>query len=270
MRRVFLVLLVVAIGFGVTRFVQTSRTRNAVDVLVGQNAKIAIQRWRASGSPSYLYVGAPTGRLSRVTVTGYTMFPGATIVSVSLPKIQNVPATLSAIGEFPELQVLGLNDPQICDESLRVLSAPKMVGLDLGGSSVTGAGLPHLERFIFLKGLRLTNLNIQDADLLPLLRLRSLCSLELNKNQIGDDGVVQLLILHDLTTLDLSDTNVSDEGLLRLQELKRLCVLDVTNTKVTAAGIKQFQESRPECRIKSNATGDDAIPAVTTSSPESN
>jgi hypothetical protein len=257
----------VAIGIVATRLLQTSPTRSALNVLIQQDAWIAIR-----------HLPLPTGALGFTAgghshgtkMKGYTLLPGTTIVGVFLPKIKDLPATLSAIADLKDVALLGLNDPQLRDEHLRAMSVAKLADLDLSGSSVTGVGLRHLERFPLLLSLRLTKLNIGDADLVTLSRLRGLSHLHLNQTQIGDEGVVHLLNLPFLRQLDLCGTNLSDQGLMRLQEFKSLTDLDVTNTKVTAGGIAQFQQSRPQCRVKSNASDDDAATMATKPSTESN
>lgn len=265
-RNVFLVLVIVVIGFVATRFFQTSRTRNAVDVLVGQNAYISMQGWhRAPGILNN--VGVDPGPKAVTFLNAYSMLPGASVAGVFLgsrthPPVRDASLCIAAISHLDEIRSLGLYDPKFGNHHLEALHAPKLHSLNLTGSGVTGAGLRHLERFPYLQSLDLTGLNIRDADLAHFRSLPrvygSIClkNLQLNKTQIGDDGVVHLLSLDRSLQIDLSDTNLSDKGLLLLTQIKKLTKLNVSNTQVTAEGVRQFQERLRWCQITSNAADD--------------
>ncbi len=100
-----------------------------------------------------------------------------------------------------------------------------VVGVDLGGTAVTDAGLKELAP------------------------LKSLTTLELSVTQVTDAGLKELAPLKNLTTLNLSETKVTDAGLKELAPLKNLTKLFLARTKVTDAGVAELQKALPNCKI---------------------
>lgn len=117
----------------------------------------------------------------------------------------------------------GLDDARI--GALRAL-APQVVWLDLGGTSVTDAGLavvgqlPHLVR------------------------------LDLSRTRVTDAGLVPLEKLAYLESLNLYGTGVGDAGLARLEGLTKLRSLYVWGTAVTPAGIDRLKKTHRDLRVE--------------------
>jgi hypothetical protein len=91
--------------------------------------------------------------------------------------------------------------------------------LDLGGTSVTDAGL---------------------AALGPMHRLRRL---HLDESRVTDDGLARLSGLKEIEYLNLRGTSVTDRGLAALRALPRLRALYVWQTAVTPAAARALGES---------------------------
>ena len=121
----------------------------------------------------------------------------------------------------------GFGDARI--GALRAL-APQVVWLDLGGTSVTDAGLavvgqlPHLVR------------------------------LDLSRTRITDAGLVPLGKLAYLESLNLYGTGVGDAGLARLEGLTKLRSLYVWGTAVTPSGIDRLKQTHRDLRVEEGLT----------------
>src|SRR5881409_2312039 len=78
------------------------------------------------------------------------------------------------------------------------LPGKPVIGVNLGGTKVTDAGLKELKH------------------------LKQLTSLYLNNTQVTDAGLKELKDLKQLTYLDVAFTQVTDAGLKELKDLKQL------------------------------------------------
>jgi hypothetical protein len=113
----------------------------------------------------------------------------------------------------------------ITDDDLAAARPPAAIAmLSLGGTSVTDAGLAHLDRYPHLTWLNLANTRVSDAGMTSVSRLKS------------------------LESLYLTGTQVSDAGLMPLHELTRLKMLDVTGSRVTDEGWRRLQQTLPELK----------------------
>lgn len=145
--------------------------------------------------------------------------------------------------------------------------------VDLSGSSVTDAGLAHLERLSGLEELYLDSTQITDDGLAHLEGLTALQCLILDDTQITDAGLGHLKGLTALKCLVLANTQVTDAGLAHLQgliALQELYLINVQitdvglahldgltalqwllldNTQVTDDGLVQLRKALPKCRI---------------------
>ena len=94
--------------------------------------------------------------------------------------------------------------------------------LDLGGTSVTDAGLEQLAA------------------------MPNLTRLHLERTGISDEGLPRLAALSQLEYLNLYATDITDAGLQHLQDLPRLKQVYLWQTKVTPEAGKAFAEARTD------------------------
>src|SRR5262249_46388482 len=97
-----------------------------------------------------------------------------------------------------------------------------IVGVFLGGTKATDAGLKHLAGLRQLQMLRLGKTKVTDAGLKHLAGLRQLHGLDLTNTKVTDAGLKHLGRLKQLQTLDLNYTELTDTGLKELAGLKQL------------------------------------------------
>ncbi|MDG2199554.1 MAG: hypothetical protein P8K80_00015 [Phycisphaerales bacterium] len=103
---------------------------------------------------------------------------------------------------------------------------PVLWRLDLGGSSVTDAGMPLIGRCVQLR------------------------TLKLDRTGVGDAGLSDLRKLVHLESLNLFGTDVSDAGLPAMEALPALRTLYLWDTKVQAAAAQQAHARRPQLDIE--------------------
>ena len=137
---------------------------------------------------------------------------------------------------------LRLNGSQVTDEGLAHLRGlDNLFSIDLSGTSVGDAGLPHLTS-ARLRALNLASTQITDAGLRGL-AVHDLEILTLNHTQIGDQGLLLLPESSRFFSLGLSGTMVTDVGVRHLAQLRGLKHLDLSKTKVTGASFQHFRAS---------------------------
>jgi serine/threonine protein kinase len=100
--------------------------------------------------------------------------------------------------------------------------------LDLGGSSISDAGLAQVKDFA---------------------SARLMTELYLSNTAVGDAGLAHLSDCTGLRQIQMGNTRVTDSGLAHLVKLKNLRVLWVNMTKVTEAGVKKLAAALPLCKI---------------------
>ena len=106
-----------------------------------------------------------------------------------------------------------LSDKKTTDETLALLKgSADIVELNLRGTDITDAGLPHIAS------------------------LKSLKKLHLEKTKVTDAGLKQLAGLDSLEYLNLYGTEITDAGLETLKTIKSLKKVFLWQTKVTDAG----------------------------------
>lgn len=113
----------------------------------------------------------------------------------------------------------------------------KLESLCLAHTSITNAGLKHIEPLTKLRRLDLSNTRVTDNGLASMVRLAGLEELKLCYNFIWDDGVSHLTPLTALKSLDLRATKLSDQGLMELGRMSQLRELRVGPGHFTTAGI---------------------------------
>ena len=100
---------------------------------------------------------------------------------------------LKHLSGLDSLRRLHLNSTKVTDAGLIHLEKLPLVGLDLGGSLVTDAGMPTVARIITLRALGLARLpRLTDAGLVPLAPLRGVDYLDVSENQVTAEGAAVL------------------------------------------------------------------------------
>ncbi len=129
-------------------------------------------------------------------------------------------AELALVGRFPRLEKL-YYDPfrsSVTDAGLAHMDGlTRLKELDLSGTDITDAGLVHLRRMASLQELNLSDTLITDAGLFYLRGLTNLQTLKLRNTKVSETGVMHLKTLTNLQLLDCSETNVDFVA----QELRR-------------------------------------------------
>jgi hypothetical protein len=133
-------------------------------------------------------------------------------------------------------------DPELDEQHLAVLGGiSSLEKLELSGSKVSSAGLPHLRRLFKLYMLHLDGTQVGDEGLASLSRLRGLGVLSLDHTRITDAGLAQLEKLPNLERLFLNGTAVTDAGLVHLSKLTKLKELSLVDTKISDAGLRHLK-----------------------------
>jgi hypothetical protein len=136
--------------------------------------------------------------------------------------------TFESLGEWTQLQDLGLEE-----------------------SGITDAGLAHLARLTQLRKLSLADTQVTDAGLEHLKGLTQLETLVLASTQVTGTGLKHLKGLTQLKTLDLQCSQLTTDGLAYLKELTQLKNLTMCRTPAddnydNRAALKN---ALPNCRI---------------------
>jgi hypothetical protein len=150
---------------------------------------------------------------------------------------------------YPNIKRFRALKTTITDAGLKFAAGLGMLEeLQITGSSITGAGLEHLEERKGLKVLDLSGSKIDDEGIAKLLGFSMLRELRLAGCPIGDQGVNLLAQVDGVQILDLSNTQVTDNALGILKKHGTLKTLVLTGTRVTPAGIKDFETATPNCK----------------------
>jgi hypothetical protein len=150
-------------------------------------------------------------------------------------------AQLEPLKEFAQLQTLDLSHSTVTDAGLIHLEGlPHLERLCLGLGTlkinVTDAGLKHVKGLTQLRDLFLDETKITDAGLENVRGLTDLRSLYLGRTTVTDSGTKNLKGLTQLQELLLSN-NVTDAGLVNLKDLTHLQKLWVCGKDVSDAGL---------------------------------
>ena len=131
---------------------------------------------------------------------------------------------------------------EFSDEAMPYLSKlPRLEWLEIGGGSVSAAGIAQLKSCTALRRLYIHGINLQGDDLSWLPGLDRLEALSLRQTKIDGKALKNLTALKSLVVLNLSDNNINDGDLEQIAALKKLEVLSLESTKVTGAGIAHLQ-----------------------------
>jgi hypothetical protein len=116
-------------------------------------------------------------------------------------------------------------------------------------SSVSDAGLVHLDGLTKLSVLGLCGTQVTDAGLAHLKGFTQLSRLDLSTTHVSDAGMAHLKDLANLTGLDLRGTKVADAGLVHLKGLTNLSVLVLNSTQVSDTGVNELKQALPRLNI---------------------
>jgi len=217
-------ILVLLLGGGLGWFVRDARVQRAAvaaieeaDGFVFYDCELNLARTHAIPRPRYLEWLA-----SRVGIDYFS-----NVVEISLPGDLS-DAKLALVGRFPRLERF------YCDPS---------------GSSVTDAGLAHIDGLTRLKELNLDHADITDSGLVHLKGMVSLQELDLSGTPITDAGLVHLRGLTSLQTLRPSNTHVGEAGVVHLKTLTNLQSLDLWGTRVDDFVAQEFRRALPKAKV---------------------
>lgn len=158
------------------------------------------------------------------------------------------------------------------DEAMRYLPALSgLEWLEIGGGSVTAAGLTNLKNCPMLRRLYLHDIDLGGDSLVwlsnltklealslqrtgingaPLKNLKApaLVVLNLSGDKIGSADVAQIAENKGIEVLGLADTQVTGQGIAKLEGMARLNELNVTNCNIADGDLESFL-SMPNLRI---------------------
>jgi hypothetical protein len=152
------------------------------------------------------------------------------------------PEVWAKLAALRSVSRLWLSGPTFGDEDVESLIAmPRLVELELGGTSLTEAGYTRLLRGKRFRSLYFTGRSLTDADLAGLGHQTRLEELDLSWTAITDEGLKALAGLRSLKRLSLSNVSVSGTGLKHLAGLRSLKVLDLSHSPVGDAGLRHLR-----------------------------
>jgi len=159
---------------------------------------------------------------------------------LSLSETKTTTAGWRRLSELPRLSQLHVAMMPFADLDLAelVVAQPELETLNLWGTVVTDAGIPHLAKLSKLQLLYLNFTKVTGRGLAPLGSLPLLESLGLpSQLSFADEAAKNLSLSPALASLDLQNTNLTDAGLMFLCKIKSLRELNLSGTKITSAGL---------------------------------
>ena len=159
-------------------------------------------------------------------------------VGFSGPKVTD--DDLAALRQFPEIQVLSLEETNVSDEGLSrcLADLPCLKTLRLGGSkNISGSGLRYLQGSMQLRVLDLHATGITDASARQLLNVPALNVLDLSGTQLTDVALRYVEQLKSLKSLMLCSTKITESGMADLATMSSLELLDLRNVTITDRGV---------------------------------
>lgn len=121
---------------------------------------------------------------------------------------------------------------------------PSLEILDVGGTSVTNAGLAALKNLRDLRTLKLQFDDITDEGLTALRQHPNLSVLNLTSTKVTETGLSQLSALTELRDLGLASLPITDDGMRIVATFSKLDFLDLTGTRVTGDGLAHLNSLR--------------------------
>ncbi|MBI3822955.1 MAG: hypothetical protein HY289_09805 [Planctomycetes bacterium] len=215
-----------------------------------------VARFNASSLPVFRFKEAPKERLPEVAVPfGIDMHLAkvstaelkvlATQRNLAALRVSGDEITDDALKAMRELNLLHVLDIASAKagreyEPSRPKSADEVLGLFLGFTKVTDAGLKELAPLKNLERLQLNGQPVSNAGLKELPALKMLADLDLTGTKITNDGLKDLARCESLTALGFNGTGVTDAGLKELAPLKKLKRIMLDDTAVTDEGLKEL------------------------------
>lgn len=148
---------------------------------------------------------------------------------------------------LPEMpRILECGGPEFADSDLRAVPEIETLQfLSLYDTSVTDAGIRHLQTARCLEEIHVTSDLLTDESLAVICELPKLVSLLISRApRITDGGLQSLKKRPHLRELYLANTSVGDNGLKYLEGLNTLWSLDLAGTQVTDRGVKELSSLR--------------------------
>ena len=237
-----LMIIVLVLGCGLGWIVRSAKVqRDAVAAVVQGGGRVWYD-WevprsrilcRTVNSPLSWMRGSVKLRPGR---SGYSTASGPT-TSSAVKQVQvgskDPDAVMARVAQLSRLELLGFNfDAPVSDagiQSVRNLSALKMIAVPIRGGSLTGASLEYLTGLTGLRQVLLTTKPIlSDADLVHLKGLTGLQHLQLSssaQNSVTDAGLANIKDMIDMRSLNLRG-QVTSGGLIHLRGMTRPYTLD--------------------------------------------
>jgi hypothetical protein len=133
-------------------------------------------------------------------------------------------------------------DGQFKDEAMRYLpDLPGLEWLEIGGGSVSPAGVALLKGCSDLRRLYIHDINLNGDDLAWLAGLTKLEALSLQRTGVSGKILKNFKSLTTLAVLNLSGNNITSDDMGQIAGLKRLEVLALANTAISGAGIAKLE-----------------------------
>ncbi len=243
-----LIFLVIVSAVGLGWLVHNARTqREAVKAIANAGGRV-LYDWQWSDGKS-IPGGKPWVPEWLVNSIGVDYFGHVTWVGF-LPPSRPTDATAGQIGHLYRLQRLNIGTSSLSDAGIAHLERlTNLSYLFLQGNEVTDGGLSRLKRLTKLNSLDLTGTQVTDAGLVHLQGMTKLTRLTLQGTQVTDAGLSYLKRLTDLRELNIIRTPVTDAGLEHLKGLTKLTELYLFGTQVTDAGVRELQRALPTLKI---------------------
>jgi Leucine-rich repeat (LRR) protein len=134
---------------------------------------------------------------------------------------------------------------EFSDEAMPYLAKlASLEWLEIGGGSVSAAGVAHLKDCSGLRRLYIHDIKLNGDELAWLAGLTKLEALSLQRTGIDGKVLKNLRPLGTLTVLNLSGNNINSDDMEQIASFKALEVLALADTKVTGAGIAKLEGMR--------------------------
>jgi hypothetical protein len=131
---------------------------------------------------------------------------------------------------------------ELSDEAMRLLpSLPRLEWLEIGGGSVTPAGITHLRNCQALRRLYIHDIDLEGEKLVWLSNLKRLEALSLQRTGVDGKILKNIKASGTLAVLNLSGDKIDDDDMGQIARLKDLEVLALADTKITGLGIAKLE-----------------------------
>lgn len=193
------------------------------------------------------------GRAPALTEAGRRLVSDAKDLGGDASVFVQKPGFLGTIGQT-EWSNVSFRNPDFDDTALARLAkahGDRIGGLYLENTSVTDAGLRHLNKFTMLRHLKINNYatlkrqgapdspaKITDAGMIHLKGLDHLWSLHLDNLPITDAGLTAIDDLPELSSLYLSNTKVQGRGLAKVKSLPQFSILYLDGCPLSAEALQ--------------------------------